>query len=458
MYILSIARCCHLSVRYYSQGPFSGKIKGIPFTQTRQAADKRVDRFHGHNFFSLKFDSLNAPSQVFFPFWVVSATVKAEIAQAQVGRNTQITTYNHKTGRNSTEYYVDWVSVHEHPTFRRHYNPQGHPGLQVYASYKYRRGLVNAICHGQALQQAEPWTADLLERLTEGKRLNRTRQVDPYTIYPSTALRLAKDYLQAKEEFYADEYLKETYNADSTRLVQVNISLHDVKMSPIYYPTYVYSMTYLERHLRTFVHGCDLSIGGMRAYNWNRVALATSITMGPIIGMLGCVQCDIGLGTYGSILVNVFIPTTITSLLTMYYPILSLRLRDMLRNKEIQQQQKDPKYWDTDWIGAYDAYEQNQRYKAWQSERRQHYGSSREEYSSKNDPKNYYQVLGLDSSATLYDIQGAFRGMAMKHHPDRFTDAREKSKANKKFQEITNAYSVLRDIKKKREYDRTGGN
>jgi len=64
--------------------------------------------------------------------------------------------------------------------------------------------------------------------------------------------------------------------------------------------------------------------------------------------------------------------------------------------------------------------------------------------------KDYYNVLGVDRKATQDDIKKAFRKLAHKYHPDKGgTD-------ETKFKEITEAYSVLSDDKKRREYDAYG--
>jgi molecular chaperone DnaJ len=63
--------------------------------------------------------------------------------------------------------------------------------------------------------------------------------------------------------------------------------------------------------------------------------------------------------------------------------------------------------------------------------------------------KDYYNVLGVDKKATEDDIKKAFRKLAHKHHPD-------KGGSDEKFKEITEAYSILSDAKKRREYDAYG--
>jgi molecular chaperone DnaJ len=64
--------------------------------------------------------------------------------------------------------------------------------------------------------------------------------------------------------------------------------------------------------------------------------------------------------------------------------------------------------------------------------------------------KDYYNVLGVDRKASQDDIKKAFRTLAHKHHPDKG------GKDEAKFKEITEAYAVLSDEKKRREYDTYG--
>jgi DnaJ-class molecular chaperone len=63
--------------------------------------------------------------------------------------------------------------------------------------------------------------------------------------------------------------------------------------------------------------------------------------------------------------------------------------------------------------------------------------------------KDYYKTLGVDKNASQDDIKKAFRKLAQKYHPD-------KGGSEAKFKEITEAYSILSDEKKRREYDSYG--
>ena len=66
---------------------------------------------------------------------------------------------------------------------------------------------------------------------------------------------------------------------------------------------------------------------------------------------------------------------------------------------------------------------------------------------------DFYNVLGVERSASDDDIKKAYRKLAMKFHPDRNNGS---SEAEEKFKEITEAYDVLRDPNKRSMYDRYG--
>jgi len=68
------------------------------------------------------------------------------------------------------------------------------------------------------------------------------------------------------------------------------------------------------------------------------------------------------------------------------------------------------------------------------------------------EKKDYYDVLGLDHSATKEDIKKAYRKLALKYHPDK----NKEKDAEEKFKEISEAYAVLYDDEKRKMYDQYG--
>jgi molecular chaperone DnaJ len=67
--------------------------------------------------------------------------------------------------------------------------------------------------------------------------------------------------------------------------------------------------------------------------------------------------------------------------------------------------------------------------------------------------RDYYEVLGVDKTATEAEIKKAYRKLALKYHPDVCPD---KSEAEDKFKEITEAYETLSNPSKRSTYDRVG--
>ncbi|KAI5576623.1 hypothetical protein POPTR_009G065500v4 [Populus trichocarpa] len=81
------------------------------------------------------------------------------------------------------------------------------------------------------------------------------------------------------------------------------------------------------------------------------------------------------------------------------------------------------------------------------------FGAARSIHGSAHMSKDYYDVLGISKNASASDIKKAYYGLAKKLHPDTNKDDPE---AEKKFQEVSKAYEVLKDDQKREQYDQLG--
>jgi molecular chaperone DnaJ len=69
------------------------------------------------------------------------------------------------------------------------------------------------------------------------------------------------------------------------------------------------------------------------------------------------------------------------------------------------------------------------------------------------EKRDYYEVLGVDKSASADEIKKAYRKIALKYHPDRNQGDKE---AEEKFKEAAEAYDVLSNAEKRQRYDQFG--
>ena len=67
---------------------------------------------------------------------------------------------------------------------------------------------------------------------------------------------------------------------------------------------------------------------------------------------------------------------------------------------------------------------------------------------------DYYKILNITKDASQEEIKKSYRKLVLKCHPDK--NINRKEDAEKEFKSITEAYTVLSDVKKRKEYDLSG--
>jgi DnaJ domain len=66
---------------------------------------------------------------------------------------------------------------------------------------------------------------------------------------------------------------------------------------------------------------------------------------------------------------------------------------------------------------------------------------------------DFYTILGVPRTASPDEIKSAHRELVKKYHPDLFPGATQKARANKKLQQINEAYAILSNPERRRQYD-----
>lgn len=70
--------------------------------------------------------------------------------------------------------------------------------------------------------------------------------------------------------------------------------------------------------------------------------------------------------------------------------------------------------------------------------------------------RDYYEVLGVERNASEEEIKRAYRKLARQHHPDLQSSEQAKKASEERFKEVSEAYEVLADAGKRRQYDMFG--
>jgi len=66
---------------------------------------------------------------------------------------------------------------------------------------------------------------------------------------------------------------------------------------------------------------------------------------------------------------------------------------------------------------------------------------------------NYYEILGVSRTASSAEIRSAYAKLAKERHPDLFTDPAEKARAHEFFRDVTTAFNILSNDRRRQEYD-----
>src|SRR6266508_4669588 len=66
---------------------------------------------------------------------------------------------------------------------------------------------------------------------------------------------------------------------------------------------------------------------------------------------------------------------------------------------------------------------------------------------------SYYEILGVAKTASSAEVRQAYVRLAKERHPDLFTDPAEKARAHEFFRDLTTAFNILSNDRRRQEYD-----
>jgi len=426
--------------------------------------------------------------QRYIPFWVSSAIVNVTIVSCQVGYDYVAQVFNPITKRMEWQNLTEWQYIYELPlTFQKSYRGDMEI-MQHYASKKYPIKYINKL-RGDFVNNSVKWNDTFLYDNTKVDGQKR-RKLDLFEVSPEDAVKLAWKEINKNEYYQAETFLKEHYGADKVRFLKINCEPVSLRISPLYVPIYVFKTNFINSDFHTFVNANNGKVSGVHLYAFQYASL---ITAGASLFYWFITEHNFAsqFFKFGFLFRKLIFPTVLVGLLTLFFPhILKFYYERQLYYEKMKTFAKEQqarqngnrnyrKRWNFEWVRPLseenrrqDYYEEqvrnkNHREQQKQQTKRSFWSSWRDTYesSSKNSQSNnyghassnntssrvnandlkLYKVLGVKPTATKEEIQKAFREKALKTHPDRFQKTEEKEKAKEQFQEIINAYTVLRD-------------
>lgn len=403
----------------------------------------------------------NALRQVYVPFWAWNVSVHSRF-QGDVGWREIDTprTNEHDDGDNKNKSIniksipskwktdlVNGIRISSARVFRRkewepihgwhslgdsHYH-EGQPHMQVYAAHQYRRILMKGM-KNEHVSSAVPFTPDMLADNVE---------MDPFMMTSSFAWKLVSNRIRMIEVHKASDHLHRRPGVEYVRNVKLQMQVGRQRVRAIYQPVFIQTYMHNGRRFRVFVNGVTGMIEGDRIYSPLAVSLLTSAITLPLFMALGPMEAGAcsGIAALGG------------WMYALYRPVL-VRWLHLLQGETVK-----------DWQLEFDAQLtqeeaiQNQMELA-AEERALVEGSSASTASivdkAVDDAKGYYRLLGVPARATtpLSSIQNSFRRLAITSNPNMHPPSSpEYTSAQARYQELLEAYLVLRNGQLRQKYD-----
>jgi DnaJ domain len=430
--------------RFISSTAFQ-KTLSIPFKVDKSSAEEAFKSHHSkHPLLHHPISPPPIPVPVYIPYYIFSATASLTYS-ARLGNTAHERRYNIFSGR--WEYYprTRYYDIPEQTLSPKFY-PETTTALHIYAGY----------------DQVSTWlplnTEDVLS-LAGNYSLTSIDGTVPRVEEFSRPIEGVEtqvfQYLHYNEEERARKYLQRTYDPDDIKFItsQLNATL---SRQQIYIPVWSFQFSYGKEVYFTYIAGWNGSSGGPVFYHPGLSGVLAGLLGGIVSVFLfpGSALFGVGVGV-----IIGFSTFEGVRQLPRVNKLLAGRTTDQYRQYDRTATQRPFQRESTQRPYQRESTQQQQRGQQQQQrgqQQRQQQTQRKAEYPS-NDAQGLYRTLEVSPTASDTEIHDAFRRLARKYHPDmvRAGDS-EKQLAKEKFQEISAAYEVLKDSRRRREYDRFG--
>lgn len=390
----------------------------------------------------------------------VCVPARSILKGAEIGFRKLVRRYNPATKRSEPTYETQYHWVSPGAVFEQYFSPEM-ADMQIVASYHYPRADILKLRPGPSVAAAKKVDRHMMTSPADGS----TRRVSAFEMKAETGRVKAISAIKSHQFNAARDWLLKAYKCDDTRGLNLDVNVLQFSAAPVLMPVFLYSSRHFgNTKVRTFVAGfASSNVSGVRVFDETKIGLAAGALASAGVLFSGIWK------TYPAFQLFSFAvaaPALLIGFAAKYWPQLRNSMHQVRRDAEqyMNRTTDESGSFSTSWTHAYSQFERIRQSRE-QSQQRSSGsygysggssgysgGSSRGEYSS-SDPKGYYRLLEVEPSASKADVQAAFRGLAMKQHPDRFEDPKQKQAATVKFRHILEAYTVLRDDNKRHLYD-----
>nr|CCC95185.1 putative chaperone protein DNAj [Trypanosoma congolense IL3000] len=405
------------------------KPQGIPFQISASEAVALVKKKHNSQFLCVNVDflTLSEPSAEFLPFYFCGGSIDG-IFRGFADYNNLDSSAN-SANKTASSGFRQFVTSPQ--PLRSTFGPHQ---TQIYAGYKYNIHYVHQVFRSE--------TNPLhLKKMTsvnvEGASINLFEQ-------STRTLKVFIDKEVGQQAKDTASALVRSYHpgAFSVNVEFSELHIHLDDVMPVFMPCYVVKATYDQREYTLYVNGFNGQVGGPFLINSLYVGRAAALLTAAVSLFL---SPNKGAG---------FIIGSVLALPIYYIAFYTAKYLPLLQRNYFRQQREKlrERHMSTDHSGFrpdVNSERINEEYRHssyWDTHDFQKKPHSA--YRRVNDSKGYYAALGLTGNESVNEIRSAYRRLVITEHPDAGGSTERTAKLNE-------AYRVLRDPKRREEYDRT---